>query len=64
MVVDFPEPVGPVMRMIHLSALVAWSILSLRLISLGLGINDGIIRIEIVTHLILRDILIRNLAPH
>jgi hypothetical protein len=64
MVVDFHEPVGPVMRIIPLSALVACNIESLSCISAGLGITQGIILIEIVIPLILRDILIRNLAPH
>jgi hypothetical protein len=37
MVVDLPDPVGPVINMIHLSALVALSIASDRNISSGLG---------------------------
>lgn len=61
-VVDFPDPVGPVMRMIHLSANVALSIESGREISAGLGIIDGIIRIAMVIHRIVRDIFTRNLA--
>ena len=62
-VVDLPEPVGPVIRMIHLSARVALSIGSVRNISAGLGIIYGIILMETVIHLIEWDILIRNLAP-
>ncbi len=51
-VVDLPEPVGPVIRMIHLSARVALSIGSVRNISAGLGIIYGIILMETVIHLI------------
>lgn len=64
MVVDFHEPVGPVIKMIPLSALVACSIESLSCMSAGLGIIQGIILIDMVMPLIVRDILIRNLAPH
>ena len=62
--VDLPDPVGPVIRMIHLSANVLWSTISERSISPGVGIIQGIIRIATLSHLIVRDILTRNLATH
>lgn len=64
MVVDLPEPVEPVMRMIHLSANVAFRTESGRLISAGVGTIDGIIRIATLTPRMTRDILTRNLANH
>lgn len=62
MVVDFPDPVGPVIRMIHLSAVAALSIDCGSDISAGVGMIDGIIRMAIVIPLIVRLIFTRNRA--